>query len=251
MFGYLADVRKNLKFLVQSLLLDIPSLRIAVIAHGDYCDRTGKYTLKRLDFSNDPDRLCDFVHGVEGTGGGDSPECYELVLSDARSLAWTPTAMKALVVVADDVPHEKGTKTGGWQVTVDWNEELCKEMGVHVYGVQCGQNSYADSFYATMAKVTEAHLHLKQFKEVERLVKGLCYLQATDYMAMTSAVAMGLAAETSTLPGAGQKRGEPLSSDPLLEAIHNDSHTVASRDCRLGRFRIVDNRICWMPIRPG
>jgi hypothetical protein len=38
-YPYLKEVRKNLKYLVQSLLLDMPFLRIAIIAHGDYCDK--------------------------------------------------------------------------------------------------------------------------------------------------------------------------------------------------------------------
>lgn len=43
MYPYLKEVRKNLKYLVQSLLLDMPSLRISIIAHGDYCDNhTGR-----------------------------------------------------------------------------------------------------------------------------------------------------------------------------------------------------------------
>jgi hypothetical protein len=42
-YPYLKEVRKNLKYLVQSLLLDMPFLRISIIAHGDYCDnRTGR-----------------------------------------------------------------------------------------------------------------------------------------------------------------------------------------------------------------
>lgn len=44
MYPYLQQVRKNLKYLVQSLLLDVPSLRISIIAHGDYSDQAcGRY----------------------------------------------------------------------------------------------------------------------------------------------------------------------------------------------------------------
>src|SRR5690606_7458774 len=59
-------------------------------------------------------------------------------------------------------------------------------------------------------------------KEMERLIKGLCYRQATDFMAASeesSGVASGVDATTS-----GQQ-GEPLSLHPALEAIHNAIHT--------------------------
>lgn len=64
------------------------------------------------------------------TGGGDFPECYELVLHDAQSLSWTfdeadnaengarKSTMKALVIIGDAPPHEDAPK--GWK----WREEL-------------------------------------------------------------------------------------------------------------------------------
>ena len=54
-----------------------------MIAHGDYCDKAN-YVTKWIDFSNDSDSLCKFVRDVKPTGGGDFPECYELVLYQVR-----------------------------------------------------------------------------------------------------------------------------------------------------------------------
>lgn len=91
--------------------------------------------LKRIDFSNDSDMLCQFVDAVKKTNGGDPPECYELVLHDAQSLSWTfskkssdeeetkdskTDTMKALVIIGDQMPHE----FGGKDVKHDWNKEL-------------------------------------------------------------------------------------------------------------------------------
>ena len=198
------------------------------------------YVLKRIDFSNDADQLCQFVGAVKETGGGDEPECYELVLRDAQSLGWTfanssadggekqaeaeeekantAETMKALVIIGDEVPHEKGTE-------YKWREELAalKAKGIYVYGVQCANNDHADEFYRTLAEVSGGHhLRLTDIKEMERLIKGLCYRQATDFMAASeesSGVASGVDATTS-----GQQ-GEPLSLHPALEAIHNAIHT--------------------------
>lgn len=198
------------------------------------------YVLKRIDFSNDADQLCQFVGAVKETGGGDEPECYELVLRDAQSLGWTfanssadggekqaeaeeekantAETMKALVIIGDEVPHETGTE-------YKWREELAalKAKGIYVYGVQCANNDHADEFYRTLAEVSGGHhLRLTDIKEMERLIKGLCYRQATDFMAASeesSGVASGVDATTS-----GQQ-GEPLSLHPALEAIHNAIHT--------------------------
>lgn len=196
------------------------------------------YVLKRIDFSNDADQLCQFVGAVKETGGGDEPECYELVLRDAQSLGWTfatssadggekqaeaeekkantAETMKALVIIGDEVPHEEGTE-------YKWRDELAalKTKGIYVYGVQCADNDHADEFYRTLAEVSGGHhLRLTDIKEMERLIKGLCYRQATDFMA-ASEESSGVASGVDAASG----QGEPLSLHPALEAIHNAIHT--------------------------
>ncbi len=64
---------------VKRLLGDIPTIKICVLAHGDYCDKSN-YVTKWVDFTNDVNKLCKFVNSVKSTGGGDWEECYELVL---------------------------------------------------------------------------------------------------------------------------------------------------------------------------
>ncbi len=59
--------------------------QIAVLAHGDYCDKSN-YITKWVDFTHDKAALCKFVNGVSSTGGGDWEECYELVLHQVGSL---------------------------------------------------------------------------------------------------------------------------------------------------------------------
>ena len=55
------------------LIQEISNIRIAIMAHGDYCDYN-KYVVKYQDFTNDVDTLVKFVGEVDRTGGGDSPE---------------------------------------------------------------------------------------------------------------------------------------------------------------------------------
>ena len=42
------------------------------------------------------------------TGGGDSDECYELVLRQAwRDSSWAPGSQRALVMIGVAIPHEQ------------------------------------------------------------------------------------------------------------------------------------------------
>ena len=105
-------------------------IRIAVIAHGDYCD-ADKYIVKWIDFGASLPELCDFVENVERTGGGDGPECYELVLKRAREeLSWTPGSQRVLVVIGDNEPHPVGYTYNRQKYYIDWKEEcdLLKQM---------------------------------------------------------------------------------------------------------------------------
>eukprot|EP01098_Paradermamoeba_levis_P008159 TRINITY_DN3383_c0_g1_i7.p1 TRINITY_DN3383_c0_g1~~TRINITY_DN3383_c0_g1_i7.p1 ORF type:complete len:485 (+),score=184.56 TRINITY_DN3383_c0_g1_i7:65-1456(+) len=104
MYSYLTQVRNELANMIARLLKDLPSIRIGVIAHGDYCDST-TYIVRSIDLTTDKDKLLDFVRNCPPTGGGDAPECYEAALREARFMSWSPGASKALVMIGDDLPH--------------------------------------------------------------------------------------------------------------------------------------------------
>jgi len=103
MSACLAQVRAKVSETVSRLMKDIPSIRIGIIAHGDFCD--GKNAISILDLSDKVNDICTFVNTVGSTSGGDAPEAYELVLRDAKALSWSEKASKALVVIGDEVPH--------------------------------------------------------------------------------------------------------------------------------------------------
>lgn len=91
----IADVRRNIERVSTKLFDQIPSLRLAIIAHGDYCD--SEDTIRILDFTTDKESIKKFIKNAPNTSGGDYPECYELVLHRARELSWRPDAtMKSL-----------------------------------------------------------------------------------------------------------------------------------------------------------
>ena len=91
MYACLAEVRRGIKEAIRRLKAEVPNIRIAIIAHGDYCDARFSYVTKMVGFTEDENLLCNFVQTVGATGGGDADECYELVLKEARTnLKWRP-----------------------------------------------------------------------------------------------------------------------------------------------------------------
>ena len=76
----------------------VKDIRIAIIAHGDYCDAHHSYVTKMVDFTENEALLCNFVQSAGATGGGDADECYELVLKEARTkLDWRPGSTRYFV----------------------------------------------------------------------------------------------------------------------------------------------------------
>lgn len=78
------QVRKRVEETVTRLLKEIPGIRIAVFAHGDYQDKGHTYDTTWVNFSSDKKKICDFIKNVSSTCGYDSDECYELVLRQVR-----------------------------------------------------------------------------------------------------------------------------------------------------------------------
>lgn len=179
MYPCLTQVRKKIKSTVTRLMKEIPGMRIGVIAHGDYCDVGSTYVTKALDLTDDVEKICRFVERVEATGGGDAPECYELVLHEAQSLSWTPSYQKCFVLIGDDVPHgpTQNPKKLNWRDEVD---KLAKK-GIPVYGVQALGRKHATPFYRELAEKSGGfHLDLDQFAHITDLVLAICYKQSSD-----------------------------------------------------------------------
>lgn len=132
----IAQVRQNLKTLVESMTQDIPGLKIGLIAHGDYCD--GDNCINILDLTDDLEKIMNFINNTPNTSGGDVPECYELVLQTAKGLSW-PAEGGSLVVIGDAIPHEQNPNN------IDWRAEIAAllEKKVKVFPLQCLYRSNA------------------------------------------------------------------------------------------------------------
>jgi hypothetical protein len=179
MYPCLTQVRRHVKATVTRLSEEIPGIRIGIIAHGDYCDKGSTYVTRHLDLTDDVAAICKFVEAVKPTGGGDAPECYELVLREAQGLSWTAGTHKALVLIGDDVPHPPAHTPD----KINWRDEVDKltAAGIPVYGVQALNRKHATAFYQELARKSGGfHLTLDQFAYVTDMVLAVCYKQASD-----------------------------------------------------------------------
>ena len=181
MYPCITQVRREIVEVTKTLFADIPNFRMGVIAHGDYCDERSTYVTKQHELTSNISSLVNFIRTCGNTGGGDAPECYELVLHLARSFQWTAEKNKVLVLIGDDVPH--GAHESQNKKHLDWRNELkcLLEMGVKVYGVQALNRRHAESFYEEIAKITGGFkLDLDQFSEVVNLIEAICYRQVGE-----------------------------------------------------------------------
>ncbi|MEH2299355.1 vWA domain-containing protein [Nostoc sp.] len=179
MYPCLTQVRRKIKNTVTRLIDEIPLIRIGIIAHGDYCDEGSTYVTKTFNISGDVDAICDFVQNVAPTGGGDAPECYELVLHESQSLSWSKSATKSLVLIGDDIPHPPAHNPK----KLNWRKELDKlaEAEITVYGVQALNRPHATPFYQELAEKSGGfHINLDQFSYISDLFLAVCYQQSSN-----------------------------------------------------------------------
>lgn len=181
MYPCLTQVRRTVQQTIERLLREVPNIRIGVIAHGDYCDAGSTYVTKHHELTDDVASLVRFVQNVGPTHGGDAPECYELVLHEARSFNWTHGKSKVLVLIGDDVPHQPTERQNDKKL--DWRNEVSNllEMGVNVYGVQALGRRHATKFYEEIALKTGGfHIELNQFSYVTDMILAIAFKQAGD-----------------------------------------------------------------------
>ncbi len=179
MYPVLTQVRRKVKDAVTRLMRELPGIRIGIIAHGDYCDAGSTYVTSHLNLTQDTAAITHFVEHTQATGGGDAPECYELVLHEAQALAWRPEATRVFVLIGDDVPHAPAANPQ----RLNWRTEVAAltAQGISVYGVQALNRRHATPFYREMANLSGGfHLSLDQFAEITDMLMAICYRQDTD-----------------------------------------------------------------------
>lgn len=176
MSACLAQVRSDVERTVRRLMKDIGDIRIGIITHGDYCD--GFQAINIMDLNQDVDKICQFIKAAPGTGGGDAPENYELVLREANKLSWDPNAAKALVVIGDECPHPPSYTTE----KINWWHELDAliEKNVKVYGVHALGGHHSAPFYSELSERSgAASINFNNFNLITDMFLAICYRQAS------------------------------------------------------------------------
>ncbi len=179
MYPVLTQVRRKVKEAVTRLMRELPGIHIGIIAHGDYCDAGSTYVTQHLDLTQQTAAITDFVEHTQATGGGDAPECYELVLHEAQALTWRPEATRVFVLIGDDVPHPPAANPQH----LNWRTEAAAltAQGISVYAVQALNRRHATPFYTELAHTSGGfRLSLDQFSEITDMLLAICYRQDTD-----------------------------------------------------------------------
>ena len=172
------QVRQKLRDLVEMMSADILGLKIGLIAHGDYCD--GDKCMTSLDFTDDLEKIMQFINNTPNTGGGDAPECYEFALQTAKNLSW-PKEGGSVIIIGDDEPHPVGYQ---WQQTInqiDWQQEV-KEMAeknIKVFPMQCLYNAsrtQANEFWEGISQLSGTPLlMLESFGDGANALEAVAY----------------------------------------------------------------------------
>lgn len=232
MYPCLTQVRRKIKNTVTRLMNETALIRIGIIAHGDYCDERSTYVTKKFDLSDNVDAICDFVQNVEPTGGGDAPECYELVLHETQSFSWTNSASKSLVLIGDDIPHPPAHNPK----KLNWRQEIDKlgEMGIAVYGVQALNRSHATPFYTEIANKSGGfHLNLDQFSYITDMFFAICYKQSSDEQLQVY--------EQEVIEQGRMSRGLNQMFNTMMEREKTDFYQPADlRAVTPGRFQVLE-----------
>jgi hypothetical protein len=181
MYPCLTEVRERVAELVQRLFSQNPDARIALAAHGDYCDSNNPYTMVYTTFLEKGDErdLINFAQTAKKTNGGDGPECYEYVMYNVERMDWQ-AENKVFIIFADAVPH-RSTEPQNY-LHLDWQVEARKlaDKGVNIYSIQClHYGPEADRFYESIANLTNGyHLHLHQFSNAVEAILAVSSKQA-------------------------------------------------------------------------
>jgi len=197
MYACLSEVRRQVEKMVRRLKLVLPNAKFSIGVHGDYCDLHTSYVTKWLDFTAEVDEVCNFIRTVAPTAGGDLPECYELMLHEARALKWREGSKKIYIVIGDDVPHEVGYEywENGYKrhyvdkkkkVDLDWLNELklLVEFGIKIFGIHClpDMRQHSKKFYQTIATASNGvYITLSQLSTVVDAILAIAYLESQGF----------------------------------------------------------------------
>jgi len=163
MGGYIAAVKQHVKELIPKLFAENPSLRLKIVAFGDYCDMSSPTLFGNAyqvcELTDNQNELINFVNRAQTTSGGDSDEFYEVVLKKVvEETSWRQGSRRALLLIGDYGPHPVGYTYGNIvrNSQIDWKQEAGKAVGIglQIDTLNCG-NVAVESFYKPLSYMTD------------------------------------------------------------------------------------------------
>lgn len=256
MYPVLANVRREVDYLVRTLASKIKDIQIGVIAHGDYCDANAPYTIRFLDFTDDVAKLSDFINNTKPTYGGDADECYELVLRTGRTQAsWRPDSTKIFMVIGDANPHSESYPLNSEHIRWQDESKQLSDMHIQVFGVHCLHKFRQSStkFYQKIADDTNGvYLTLDQFSDITGLIEATCYSQYSEEK-LTEFVT--IIRNNRRLTNGLARNINRLSGKELVEGLMDDSDYPSKSSRRTGVMRGTDTTLVQaaglIPVTPG
>lgn len=139
MRSYIGAVKNHVKELIPKLFNQNKSLRISIVAFGDYCDMVGPNHFGKayqvIGLTDNELSLMEFVRTAEDTSGGDGDEFYELVIKKiVEETQWRKGSTKSVLFIADENPHIVGYSCGLMvqKAQIDWRVEAKKAASLGI-----------------------------------------------------------------------------------------------------------------------
>lgn len=187
MSSVIDSVRKNLVDTVDKLFLEIPGIRIGILAHADYCDYPRMFW--KIELCNSPEKLKEFINSIPNGGGGDAPECYEFAIQQANLMKWR-SDIRVFVIIGDELPHEEGYNMPHMipgfdsELHINWETELQQMITNKISCFSChalaNQNPHSVKFYRELSDKTGGYyIPLIELGSFNQYMVGIC-LRAAD-----------------------------------------------------------------------
>jgi hypothetical protein len=185
MSSYLNNVRNHINNLIPELFSNESDLKMRIVAFGDYCDmRGGQFdkAYQESEFTNDQDKLKNFVRTAKDTFGGDADEFYELVIKKiVEETPWREGSKRSVLFIADCEPHKPGYSYGGKIYNIDWKQEAKKaaEKGVAFDTLAIHGSRYP--WYKDLANITGGvYMPFQSSSKMSEVVEATSYARGAS-----------------------------------------------------------------------
>lgn len=190
----IAEVRRDLGSLVQTLQTTVPVARIGFVIYRDRSDAT-PIEIAPLTYSRA--KLASFLSRIVADGGGDWAESLNLGLEAARSqLGWRSGAKRLLIFVASSPPHDderqatielarqiaaQGGAVSAIDLSAAMHEAFERKLARWLHGKEPDSIAPLPDFYREVQETFVAIVRagggeLVRFRENDQLVKHLLVL---------------------------------------------------------------------------